>query len=558
MLPIKEILDTDVVIAGGGIGGLMAAISAAKCGASTIVLEKANTKRSGSGAGGNDHFACYIPEVHGDLAIAREAILGSLVGGDQDRDVLDASLRRSKEIVDMWHGWGINMKPHGNWLFEGHAFPGRPRAFLKYDGSNQKKVLTEQARRAGAVIINHSPVLEILPVPGGMGGVLAIDTSREEPSFRIVRARAVILATGNPCRIFVSANTPGLMFNTCVCPACTGESIAQFWRIGGALVGMDRGYRHAGPSYGSRCGKATWIGVYRYPNGMPIGPFITKPNRELGDITGDIWNSSFSDLMVNGKGPAIMDCGGASEDDIRHMLWAMECEGLTGFLSQTEQEGVDLSRHGVVFGQYEPHGIRGIEIAPTTETNLPGIYAVGDHVGNFRTNIGGAAVLGYISGEQAADYASKTQRRPAIELSDWAQERMAYYSAFAARDYGATWQECNHAIQQILTDFAAPGPHKVRSASLLESGLKFIDDLRRRVDAELCTHTAHELMRASETLAIIDMGEIMIRCALERKESRGNMQRSDYPFTNPLLSGKFIRIVKGRNGPEISWRLIHR
>ena len=558
MLPIKEILDADVVIVGGGIGGLMAAISAAKGGASTIVLEKANTKRSGSGAGGNDHFACYLPEVHGNLATAREAIMGSLVGGDQDRDVLDASLLRSKEIVEMWHSWGINMKPRGDWLFEGHAFPGRPRAFLKYDGSNQKKVLTEQARKAGAHIINHSPVLDMLPAPEGMGGVLALDTSEEKPAFRIVRAKAVIMATGNPCRLFVSANTPGLLFNIGVCPACTGESIAQFWRIGGALVGMDRGYRHAGPRYSSRCGKATWIGVYRYPDGTPIGPFTTRPCRETSDITGDIWNSSFSDLMVNGTGPAIMDCGGADRDDLNHMAWAMGCEGLTGFVHQMKQEGVDPGRHGVVFGQYEPHGIRGIEIDTETKTNLPGVYAVGDHVGNFRTNIGGAAVFGYISGEQACAYAAGARSCPDVEHSSWAQERMTYYSNFAARKNGATWQECNHAIQQILTDFAAPGPHKVRSASLLESGLKFIGDLRRRVDAELCTPTAHELMRAAETLAIIDMGEIIIRCALERRESRGNMQRSDYPFTNPLLNGKFIRIVNSEHGPEISWRPIHR
>ena len=165
MLPIKEILDADIVIVGGGVGGLMAAVSAAKKGAKTIVLEKANTKRSGSGAGGNDHFACYIPEVHGNLNTARQAILESMVGGDQDRDVLDASLERSLEVIEMWHSWGIDMKlgKDGGWLFEGHAFPGKPKVFLKYNGSNQKKVLTEQARKAGAIIINHSPVLEMLP-----------------------------------------------------------------------------------------------------------------------------------------------------------------------------------------------------------------------------------------------------------------------------------------------------------------------------------------------------------------------------------------------------------
>ena len=98
----------------------------------------------------------------------------------------------------------------------------------------------------------------------------------------------------------------------------------------------------------------------------------------------------------------------------------------------------------------------------------------------------------------------------------------------------------------------------MRSASLLSSGLKFIGDLRVLIERQLAAPTAHELMRAAETLAIVDMGEIMIRCALERRESRGNMQRSDYTFTNPLLNNKFIRIAKENGEPHITWRDIHR
>ena len=236
----------------------------------------------------------------------------------------------------------------------------------------------------------------------------------------------------------------------------------------------------------------------------------------------------------------------------------MGCEGMTGFVNQMKAEGVDPGRHGVVFGQYEPHGIRGIEINPKTETNLPGVYAVGDHIGNFRTNIGGAAVFGYISGEQAAAYVKGRELCGDIENTPWARERMAWYSRFGEREQGAAWQECNHAIQQILSDFAAPGPHKVRSASLLNSGLKFIGDLRVLIERQLAAPTAHELMRAAETLAIVDMGEIMIRCALERRESRGSMQRSDYTFTNPLLNNKFIRIAKENGEPRITWRDIRR
>ena len=59
-----EIKECDVLVVGGGIGGLMAAIAAAEGGAKVILAEKSDTRRSGSGATGNDHFNCYIPEYH--------------------------------------------------------------------------------------------------------------------------------------------------------------------------------------------------------------------------------------------------------------------------------------------------------------------------------------------------------------------------------------------------------------------------------------------------------------------------------------------------------------
>lgn len=63
MIPIRKTLEADVVIAGGGIGGAMAAISAREAGAErVVVLEKCNVRRSGSGATGNDHSAAISPK----------------------------------------------------------------------------------------------------------------------------------------------------------------------------------------------------------------------------------------------------------------------------------------------------------------------------------------------------------------------------------------------------------------------------------------------------------------------------------------------------------------
>lgn len=93
----------------------MATISAAGQGAEVLVAEKANTKRIGCGATGNDHFSCYIPEVHGDDIdpIIREHE-SCLQGGYADRALTKTFLEQSFDRVRNWDSWGISMRPHGS------------------------------------------------------------------------------------------------------------------------------------------------------------------------------------------------------------------------------------------------------------------------------------------------------------------------------------------------------------------------------------------------------------------------------------------------------------
>ena len=395
MIPVSKTLETDIAVVGGGIGGLCAAIAAAEGGARVMVLEKANTKRSGSGATGNDHFACYYPKHHGgDIRPILRELLDSLVGLCHDPLLSLRFLERSISIVDKWHEWGINMKPFAeDYVFMGHAYPDRPRIWLKYDGHNQKEALTRQAKKVGVTIVNHHPAVDLMRDEQGITGVLALDVSGETPSFTFVKARKVILATGTANRLYPAAGSPGWPFNTAFCPACAGAAQAQGWRIGAKLVNMELPNRHAGPKFFARAGKSTWIGVYRYPDGKLLGPFVDKATREVGDITCDVWNSAYTDVLMNGTGPAYIDCTGTGPEDMAFMREGMASEGLTGLLNYMDEKGIDPSKHAVEFMQYEPHLIgRGLEIDIDGQTSVPGLYATGDMVGNFRADIAGAAV----------------------------------------------------------------------------------------------------------------------------------------------------------------------
>lgn len=548
----KDSIECDILVVGGGIGGLMAAIRGAEMGVKVVVAEKADTRRSGSGATGNDHFLCYIPEYHGDdmESIVHE-VTDSLYGKWQDISILRVMMERSFDVVKMWDSYGILMRPHGEWEFNGHAMPGRPLIHLKYDGRNQKSILTKEAQKRGVKIINKMPIAELLTDQNGnVVGAMGVNIAEKEPQIVVFKAKAVILTAGNASRLYPGVS-PAYLFNVAHCPGNTGSGQAMAFRAGACLVNLDIPYAHAGTKYFARCGKATWIGVLKDYYSTPIGPFVTKPSKEFGDVTADIWTSVFREKMANGTGPTFMDCSETAEEDLRYMFWGLECEGDSSVIDYMQKYNIDIRKHMVEFTQYEPMLIgRGIEIDQRGAASIPGLYAAGDLVGNFRSDISGAAVWGVIAVEYASEYIKNVDYAD-VEGHKLISEKVNFYGEMLNRNNGSNWHEANVALQQIMRDYAG---NEVRSESLLCSGLKYLKDLRKYAIEQLKVANSHELMRALEVFDLMDMGELIMLCARERKETRENHKRSDYTFTNPLLNNMFQTIQKTEDGVMTEFR----
>jgi succinate dehydrogenase/fumarate reductase flavoprotein subunit len=549
----KDMLQADVLVVGGGIAGLMAAIKAAQNGVSVIVAEKADTRRSGCGATGNDHFLCYCPPVHGDdMGPILKEVQNSLISGFHDPSLTLRFLEQSFERVQDWDRWGIDMRPHGEWEFSGHAYPGRPRVWLKYAGHNQKPVLTKQAKASGVHIGNHLPVTDLITRDGHVIGAMGLNVRTDQPTLCIIRAKAVVLATGSGTRLYPAPASPGWMFNIAQCPSCTGNAQAVAYRAGARLVNLEFPCRHAGPKFFNRSGKATWIGMIKDPNGRKVGPFVDKATREVGDITADVWNTVFTDMLRSGTGPAYMDCTETSPEDLEYMMWGLTNEGNTSTLNYMAQEGIDLRKHMVEFMQYQPFLMgRGIEIDLNAATRVPGLYAAGDPVGNFRADVAGAATFGWIAGDSAATFAKESGAFEKAEDQPVVEERSALYSSFMTRKIGPDWKEANLTIQQIMNDYAGVD---VRSETLLTAGLTYFNRLREMILNRMVADNAHNLMRCTEVLDLLECGEAIFLTALERKETRAMHKRKDFPFTNPLLAEKFLTIRRENGRPVLEWR----
>ena len=91
---------------------------------------------------------------------------------------------------------------------------------------------------------------------------------------------------------------------------------------------------------------------------------------------------------------------------------------------------------------------------------------------------------------------------------------------------------------------------------MLRAGLAHLKRLRAKIDGALAAQNRWELTRCLEVRNLYDLGEIAFLAALERKESRGLHQRSDYPYTDPLLGGKLLYLRRVGGVPVAEWRAV--
>jgi succinate dehydrogenase/fumarate reductase flavoprotein subunit len=123
------------------------------------------------------------------------------------------------------------------------------------------------------------------------------------------------------------------------------------------------------------------------------------------------------------------------------------------------------------------------------------------------------------------------------------------------RRQGARWQEAQLALQNIMDYYMG----RVRSETMLEAGWKHLQDLKARAFAELRAENSHELMRCLEVLNLMDVAEMSILAARERKETRFlpnhyrasyEHYRVDYPETDDENWFRFL-VLKRQNGQVV-------
>ncbi|MFI6099391.1 L-aspartate oxidase [Lentzea sp. NPDC051213] len=198
----------------------------------------------------------------------------------------------------------------------------------------------------------------------------------------------------------------------------------------------------------------------------------------------------------------------------------------------------DITKERMEIAPTAHYSMGGVWVSPADHsTGVDGLYAIGEASSGLHgaNRLGGNSLIellvyGRIVGESAAEYSAalSAQRRSKIVLG----EARAEVEGLLAADGPENVRALQRALRNTMTEHAGV----VRDESGLRKGLAELDELEERIrDVGVHPDLAgfQDLAHAFDLKASALAARATLECALERRETRGCHNRSDYPDLDP-------------------------
>jgi succinate dehydrogenase/fumarate reductase flavoprotein subunit len=549
------ILDTDVLIIGGGVAGCLAAIGATELGARVAVLDKGGLlERCGSIAAGVDQILAVAedgPEWDTPEYLLQH--IPKLTDYIVDMKPVETFVRGLPGMLRKLEKMGVPFRDRATGKYFRHRTFGLPGEYhIDFDGSKFKPKISRAVIDSKAQLFLRTMAVNFWLRKNQAVGASGFHIRTGE--FYCFRARAIVLATGDTNRL--SRNASGLAFDSWHCPYNTGDAQAMAARHGVFLANMEFTENTITPKGISSQGTNSLTGLGAHFINAKGERFMLKYDPAGERARRDILTSAIVAETAAGNAPLYCDCRHLPPDTLQRLEETLGVDR-PSLPRWFKEKGIDLkkepfevtvsefsSRRGGVYFRGS-----GILIDDTTATNIAGLFAAGDCC-TVSGGISGAAVMGYEAGRQAATFARHNGAEECFQDQEIEaeRERILYpcrnANGIAPRDY-------EDRVRRIVTDYVGyrRTETKLRSA---------IEELRRLASEEpsLVARDSHELMRAHEARSIREVAEMVATAALERRESRGSYShfRADFPKRDDRKWRKMIVLKKRDSGYEAYYR----
>ena len=517
----------DFLIIGGGVAGMSYALKVADAGKGKVALlckttlEEANTAKAQGGIASVTNLLVDNFEKH---------IEDTMIAGDyiSDPEAVEQVVRNAPAGIRDLLKWGVNFDKNANGDFDLHREGGHSEFRILHHaddtGAEIQRGLMEAVRKNPNIEIleNHFAV-EIITQHH-----LGIRVTRRTPDIECYGAyvlnpetgkvdtylsRVTLMATGGTGAIYATTSNPNI---------ATGDGIAMVYRAKGKVKDMEFVQFHPTVLYNPQETHPAYLiteamrgygGILRLPNGEE---FMQKYDERLSLAPRDIVARAIDrEMKIHGLDHVCLDVTHKDAEETKHHFPNISAKCLS--------IGIDITKQYIPVAPSAHYMCGGIKVDLDGQSSIHRLYAIGE-----------CSCTGLHGGNRLA---SKSLIEAVVYADAAARHSLEVIDQYGFNDHVPEWNDegtmSNEEKVLIAQDVKEVNQIMSTYVGIVRSDLR-LHRAWERLDL-LYEETEHLFKRVKPTKDIcelrnmINVGYLITRQALERKESRGLHYTIDYP-----------------------------
>lgn len=522
-----EKLKCDVLVVGGGLAGLRAAIEAKKYVKDVIIITKGYVGKGGCSSIAEGLLNAPISENDSSELYYEDIVRGS--ANVSDPKLAKILSENAKKSILSLENYGIEFKRENGKLvvnlIGGNSVARTVRVEPPGPGCGRiiPLKLMEYAKNNGIEFLEKTHMVKLFEKNGRVVSGIAYDGN----NFSEISFKSIILSTGGAGNIYRNSTNPSDV---------EGDGYFLGFDTGASLIDME--YVQFFPTVAL---KSYLVLPFIFTDGAIL--LNNEGERFIGKYDSNLMEKTTRDIMSRAIFTEALEGRGADggvfisyKEVPEEILKTKYAKELAFFLSK----GIDLTKENLLVKPSCHFFMGGLKINENCETNVKGLYACGEVAGGTHgaNRLAGNAlaetlVFGEIAGKQAAEHATKNE----FEYAD----TESYMDSLPKIGENSIEKELIKQIKDILWKYLGI----IRNEDGIKTAIKEISQIKNNFENIKVTKNLLDYVKLRNTIFV---AEVISIAALERKESRGAHYRSDYPKEN----NEWKKAILINNGFKIS------
>ena len=517
----------DFLVIGSGVAGMSYALQVAESGRGRVALvcktniEEANTAKAQGGVASVTNLEVDNFQKH---------ITDTLIAGDyiSDRRAVEQVVKRAPEGIHRLVQWGVNFDRKENGEFDLHREGGHSEFRILHHADDtgfeiQRGLIEAVKQHPNITLLEHHFAVEIITQHH-----LGVEVTRRTPDIECygayvldpdthkidtILSRVTVLATGGIGAVYSSTTNPNI---------ATGDGIAMAYRAKATVQDMEfvqfhptalyhHGETH--PAYLITEAMRGYGGILRLPNGEE---FMQKYDRRLSLAPRDIVARAIDkEMKIHGLDHVCLDVTHKDPEETRHHF--------PNIYAKCQSIGIDITRQYIPVAPCAHYLCGGIKVDLDACSSIKRLYAIGE-----------CSCTGLHGGNRLA---SNSLIEAVVYAEAAANHSLAHLEEYAFNEAVPEWNDegtmTNEEKVLIAQDIKEVGQIMSNYVGIVRSNLRL---KRAWTRLDLLYEETEELFKRvkatpdiCELRNMINVGYLITRQALERKESRGLHYTTDYP-----------------------------